>query len=524
VRVAHAVVGVVVGGGWLALPVMTVGAGDPVPAAPDRPVASSAAPEHDGTSATDLLLPIAVVGAAGVLAGYGYVRRTRRARTRTTPGLVPTAPPVHSPADSERQAGAALVLADDCVRGSREELSFVEGLFGEERAEPFRHAVRAAETELAAAFAIWGRYEEGIPGDASARRQALVGVVGRCTEAGRRLDSEAEALDRLRDLEEGVGEALGVAEGRFRELTARTAAAQLTASALHDRYGPSAAEPVIGSVEQAKDRLVFATSQLNEARQADDTHDGRRAARHLRAAEGAIAQVGVLVGGVERLAAELREAAEMVPAALTGAESEAAAARKGDVPISLTAGELHARLAHADGVLSAVREELTAGPYDPLDALRRIARAAERLEVGRSGVIEAAALLVARSTVGEAEDYLAVHRGAVGAEARTRLAKAVRALDGDAVAGTPAPGGTTGISLHEPPGHATEADTLARQARELAERDVRTHGNPYAASEPLPAGLPGAVLGGILLAEDPDAGPPTSFGGPRTRNRHHDLP
>ncbi|MGW0992625.1 hypothetical protein ACWD5V_04840 [Streptomyces sp. NPDC002523] len=523
VRVAHAVVGVVVGGGWLALPVMTAGAGDPVPATPDRPVTSAAGPEHEATSATDLLLPVAVVGAAGVLAGYGYLRRTRRARTRTTPGLVSAAPAVPSPAESERQASAALVLADDCVRGSKEELSFVAELFGQEEAEPFRHAVRAAETELAAAFAIWGRYEEGVPANASARRQALVGVVGRCAEAGRRLDCEAESLDRLRGLEEGVREALGVAEGRFRELTARTAAAQLTAAALHDRYGPPAAEPVIGSVEQAKDRLVFATSRLNEARQADDAHDGRRAARHLRAAEGAITQAGVLVGGVERLAAQLREAAGMVPAALTGAESEAAAARKGDVPLFLTAGELHARLAHADGVLSAVREELTAGPYDPLDALRRIARAAERLEVGRSGVIEAAALLVARSTVGEAEDYVAVHRGAVGAEARTRLAEAVRALDGGVVAGTPTPSGTAGISLHEPPGHSGEADALARQARELAERDVRIHGNPYAASEPLPAGLPGAVLGGILLAEEPDAGPPASFGGPRTRNRRRLL-
>jgi hypothetical protein len=512
------VVGAVIGTGWLALPVMTVGAGDPVPVAPDRPVASAAAADQDDTSATDLLMPLVVVGAAGVLAGYGYLRRTRRARTRTTPGLVSTAPPVPTPAESERQARAALVLADDCVRGCKEELPFVADRFGEEAVEPFRHAVRAAETELAAAFAIWGRYEEGVPAEASARRQALVGVVGRCAEAGRRLDSEADAMDRLRRLEEGVDGALAVAERRFRDLTARTAAAHGTAPALHDRYGPSAAEPVIGSIEQAKDRLVFATSQLNEARQAADAHDDRRAVRHLRAAEGAIAQAGVLVGGVERLAAELREAAGMVPAALTGAEAEIAAARKGDAPVSLTAGELHARLAHADGVLAAVRNELTAGPYDPVDALRRIARAVERLEVGRSGVIEAAALLVARSTVGEAEDYVTVHRGAVGAEARTRLSAAIRTLDGGTATVSAK---TSGMSLREPPGHSAEADTLAREARDLAERDVRTHGNPYAASAPLPAGLPGAVLGGILLTEDPDAGPPTTYGGPQTRNRLH---
>ncbi|MEU1405106.1 hypothetical protein ABZ471_22580 [Streptomyces sp. NPDC005728] len=502
VRVTHAVVGALVGAGWLVLPVMTVGAHDPVPVSAAGPVASAAAPDQDETSATDLLLPLVVVGAAGALAGYGYLRRTRRARTRTTPGVVSAAPPVPTSLENDRQARAALVLADDCVRGSREELPFVQELFGAGGVEPFVHALRAAETELSAAFAIWRRYEEGVPGDESARRQALVGVVGRCAEAGRRLDAEAEELDRLRGLEQGVGEALEVAEGRFRELTARTAAAQATAEELHRRYAPSAGAPVTGYLEQAKDRLLFTTSQLNESRQAADSGDGRRAARHLRAAEGGVAQAGVLVGGVERLAAELREAAGLVPAALTGGEAEIAEARRAGGRTSLAAGELHARLAHADGVLAAVRTELTGGPYDPLDALRRIARAVERLEVGRSGVVEAAALLVARSAVGGAEDFVAVHRGAVGAQARARLAEAERALGSGA-------------------GGSAQADAQAGQARDLAERDVRAHGNPYADTNGHVAGLPGAVLGGILLAEDPDAGPPASYGGPRTRGRRH---
>ncbi|MFF7971990.1 hypothetical protein [Streptomyces sp. NPDC007905] len=493
-------VGALVGVGWLVLPVMTAGDGDPVPVSPAVPAASAAAPHQDETSATDLVLPLAVLGAAGALAGYGYLRRTRRARTRTTPGVVSAAPPVPTSRETERQARAALVLADDCARGSEEELSFAQELFGAAAVEPFAHALRAARTELSAAFAIWRRYEEGVPGDEGARRQALVGVIGRCAEAGRRLDAEAAELDRLRGLEQGVGEALEVAERRFRELTARTAAAQATAAGLHERYAPSAGTPVTGYVEQAKDRLVFATSQLNDARQAADSGDGARAARHLRAAEGGVIQAGVLVGGVERLAAELREAAGLVPTALTGGEAEIAEARKDGGRTPLATGELHARLAHADGVLAAVRAELIGGPYDPLDALRRIARAVERLEVGRSGVVEAAALLVARSAVGGAQDFVAVHRGAVGAHARARLAQAVRALGSGA-------------------GRDAEADVLAGQARELAERDVRVHGNPYAETAGHAAGLSGAVLGGILLTEEPDAGPPVSFGGPETRGR-----
>ncbi|MET8560321.1 hypothetical protein ABZV75_06825 [Streptomyces flaveolus] len=537
VRVARAVLGALVGAGWLVLPVMTVDAGDPVPMAPVGTVASAAAPQQGGTSTADLVLPLIAGVTAVALAGYGYLRRTRRARTRTTPGIVSTRPPVPAPADSERQARAALRLADDCVRTSREELSFVRERFGEQRTEPFTHALRAAETELSAAFAIWRRYEEGVPEEAGARRQALVGVIGRCAEAGRRLDAEAEALDRLRGLtedEEGLRAALEVAEERFRELAARTTAAQRTLAALRERYAPSATGSVTGYVEQAKDRLVFAGARLNEARQAADVGETRRAAWRLRAGEGAVAQAGVLVEGVERLADQVREAAGLVPAALTGAESELATARRtsltrdergarpataqretGQTPptpdepparptrtesipattphTSPTTGEPGGRPTHAEGVLAAVRQELTGGPYDPLDALRRITRAVERQTGVRSGVLDTAALLVARSSVAGAEEFVGVHRGAVGAEARARLAEAVRELGA---------------------GNVGWADVVAGEARRLADRDVRAHG-----AEGDAAGLAGAVLGGVLLGEDPDGGPPPAFGGPRTRSR-----
>ncbi|QNT93242.1 hypothetical protein HEP81_02928 [Streptomyces griseofuscus] len=751
VRVTHAVLGALVGAGWLMLPLMTVATRRPVPATAPGTLADAAAPGQGGTSAADYVLPLIAVAAASVLAAYGYLRRVRRTRTRTTPGTTlrgGTAPPTI--ADAERQARIALVLADDCVRTSREELGFVRERFGvgkaggwaregwgekaeagpptadgmrtgaipatgaaadtgagsgagaahggfeaetgaagagaagarfkartdadrrtrqetvaeagtqvaararaakaqfaagtdpdrrtrqeieaepskqvtararaaqaqfetgtdpdrptpqeteaepgtqvaaragaakaqfetgtdETEAEPsagrevragaaeaqfaagadagrrtpqetgaeggaragavpgaasvggalgdppsetetqhrataeveaetataaFVHALRGAETELVAAFAMWRRYERGLPGEAGARRQALVGVVGRCAEAGRRLDAEAAALDQVRGLEgPGAGMALDVAEGRFRALAARTVAAHATLAALRERYAPSATDPVTGSVEQAKDRLLFATAHLNATRRSIDAADGDGTARNLRAAEGAVAQAEILVTGVERLAARLREAAALVPAALTGAEAELTAARHGRSRASLATGELNARLAHADSVLAAVREELTGAlPYDPLDALRRITRAVDRLDVGRSGVLDTAALLVARTSLESADDFVTVHRGAVGPEARALLSEAAR---------TPAAGTRT----------AFETDTAARAARGLAERDVRAHGTPYPDTTTI--GLPGAVLGGILLAEDPDGGPPATFGGPATRGRRH---
>lgn len=522
-RVAHTVLGGVVSVAWLVSPGMTIGAQDPVPAARAGTVADAAAPGRTGTSPADLVLPLVAVGTAGVLAGYAYIRRTRRARTRTTPGAPSS--PAPAPAESDRRARAALVAADDAVRTSREELAWAKARSGPAAVEPFVRALRAAETELSAAFAIRRRYEEGLPGDDAARRQALVGVVGRCAEAGRRLATEAAAFDRLRALERDVGGALDHAERRLRALAGRTAGTEASAAGLGERYGPMAAEPVRGHAEQAKDRLLFATAELGRARQAADCDDAGRAARHLRAAEGAIAQADIFITGVERLADQLAEAAALVPSALTGAEAELARAR-GQVPRApavepgatgrraadgtpaarpdapppqgkaaahrIPFGEFRARLAHADAVLAAVRGKLTGGPYDPLDALRRIARAVEPVGAGRSGAVPLAGFLAARSATAIAEDFVTTHRAAVGAEARTLLSEAVRALAR---------------------GDSRAADELARRAREFAERDVRTHGTPYVGESGYAAGLAGAVLGGVLLGEDPDGGPPARFGG-----------
>ncbi|MFI2644600.1 hypothetical protein [Streptomyces sp. NPDC018610] len=465
------------------------------------PATRAAAPPQDETSGADLVLPLVAVGAAGVLAGYGYVRRTRRARTRTTPGGGPAPPPEPAPDTAlDERARASLVLADDCVRASREELGFVEAGLGATAAAPYARVLRQAEAELAAAFALRRRYDHGLPGDPAARRQALAGMTGRCEETGRLLDAAAGGFDTLRGLDRDVREALEVAEARFRELAGRTTAAETLLSGLARRYAPSASEHATGHAEQAKDRLVFATVRLNQARQSADSGGTPAAALHLRAAEGAVAQAAVFLDGVERLAAGLDEAAALLPAALTGAETERGGAR--DQVLDAPAGEVRARLLHADAVLASVRGELTARrPHDPVDALRRVVRAAAPLAAGRTGVLSAAALLVARGTVTAAAGFVTTHRGAVGAAARTLLAEAERLL-----------------ASASPTDH-LHADSLAREARELAEQDVRARGNPYAEADALVSGTAGAVLGGVLLPVGLPAGVPVGFGGPRTRAR-----
>ncbi|GAA3855875.1 hypothetical protein GCM10023084_07270 [Streptomyces lacrimifluminis] len=479
------------------VPVSAVGS---APAGSDG--SDAAAPEEE-SSTGDLVLPLAVAGTAIAVAAYGYARRRRRARTRTTPTALPPAARPTAP-ELDRQARKSLVAADDCVRTSREELGFVEGLLGAEAVAPFTEAVRYAEAELSAAFQLRQAYDDN-PTDAS--RSTLDEIVARCVDAGRRLDAEAAGFDRLRALEQDLTGALGHAEVRFRELTVRTGAAGATLADLGELYAPAASFAVSGQVEQAKDRLVFATTGLNRARQSADLGEPDRAVLHLRAAEGAIAQAEVFVDGVDRLVSALAAAAQAVPDALDEVEAAAVEARERvaeGTGTGVPVGALEGHVRHARAALAAVREEAAAGPYDPLEALRRVAAVSAPL-----GTVPGAVRLVARCAADAADGFVGTHRGAVGAEARTRLAEARRLLDQD-----PA-----------------EADAFALRARELAERDVRAHGNPYGGRPEHTNGVAGAVLGGILLGDLPDAeaealtgGAPGSFGGPATRARRGVAP
>ncbi|MFF3372695.1 hypothetical protein ACFYXF_07020 [Streptomyces sp. NPDC002680] len=494
VRLAHAALGGAIGVMWLVLPGVT--ADHERHEAPVSAVGSArgTVAQEDETSTGDLVLPLVAAGTATAVAAYAYARRRRRARTHTpaTPGAAPAQVPPPAP-ELDRQARRSLVTADDCVRTSREELGFVEGLFGAEAVVPFTEAVRYAEAELAAAFQLRQTYDDN-PTDAS--RDTLDEIVARCVDAGRRLDAEAAGFDQLRALEQDMSGALRHAEVRFRELNGRTGAAGSTLAALGERYAPTASFSASAQVEQAKDRLVFATTGLNRARQSADLGETDRAVSHLRAAEGAIAQAEVFVDGVDRLASALAAAAQALPEALDEAEAAVVEARERPAePV----GALEGHVRRAEATLAAVREEAAAGPYDPLEALRRVAEVTAPL-----AAVPGAVRLVARGATADADGLIGTHRGAVGAEARTRLAEARRLLDR-------AP---------------TEADTFAHQSRELAERDIRAHGNPYGGRPEHTNGVAGAVLGGILLGDLPDAkddaltgGTPASFGGPATRAR-----
>ncbi|MFI1395216.1 TPM domain-containing protein [Streptomyces sp. NPDC020681] len=494
----------VVSGQPVPAPAITPGEADPGEAASER-----------GTG--DLVLPIAVVGGAGALAVYAYAKRRKRTATRTTPqggragwGSGQQAPQTPLP-ELDAQAKQALVDTDDALRTSQEELGFATAQFGEEAAKPFTEAVAHAQRELTAAFRLRQQLDDAYPEDDATRRRMLDEIVSRCTEANRRLDAESEDFDRLRALEQNAPAALATAQAAFDELNGRVVTAEATLGAMQERYAASASAPVAGDVEQARHRLAFATTGLDEARKAVDSSDNGTAAVQVRAAEGALAQATQLIEAVDRRAKELAEAAGKLPGALTETDTDLAEAHgllKG-TPEGVSTADLQGRIARAEAVAAEVRGAVEAGPYDPIDALRRVEEADAALDEALAGAREneqgtrrARALLDratlgARSAIGAAVDFITTHRGTVGSEARTRLAEAQRRLERS---GALAESGDAQGALAE----AQQADALARRAQSLAEEDVRGFGNPFGPGGVQGAGgagggFGGAVLGGIIL-------------------------
>ncbi|MFD8988207.1 TPM domain-containing protein [Streptomyces goshikiensis] len=488
--------------------------GQPVPVPKITPGEADPGGGAGGQSgAGDFVLPVVVVGAAGALGAFAYTRRRRKtgaaARGTTGWGAQPATTTALPLPELDSKAKALLVDTDDAVRTSTEELGFASAQFGDEAVGTFTAALEHAKSELTQAFRLRQQLDDAYPEDDATRRRMLDEIVARCTEANRRLDAESADFDRLRDLEKNAPAALATVEAHFSELAGRTTTAEATLTALAGRYADSASAPVASNAEQAKARLLFATTNLGEARVAIDAGDNGRAAVHVRAAEGAVDQVATLVDAVERRAQELAEAAGKLDGALTETETDLADARGllSGTAEGVSTADLRGRIGRAEAVLADVRRERAGGRYDPIDALRRTEEADAALDEALAGAREREsgrrravalldqALLTARSAIGAAADYVTTSRGAVGSQARTRLAEAQRHLERSLALTDSDPA----AALAE----AQQADALARQAQQLAEQDVRGYQDPYAGGggRRQGGGMGGAVLGGIILGE-----------------------
>ncbi|MEC3996753.1 TPM domain-containing protein [Actinacidiphila sp. DG2A-62] len=555
-------------------------AGRPVPAVELSPGPADPGGADGGGAHTSGTVWVPVAALAAVLVVGLAVLRRRAAQARqpgragaegwgAAAGHGPKRPTPLTPLpELDAQARHLLVETDDAVRTSREEVGFAAAQFGDEAARPFAEAVEYAEGELTAAFRLRQRLDDAMPENDATRREMLDEILSRCTQANRRLDAESEAFDRLRAMEANADQVLERAEAAAAELPARVAAADDALAELARRYGDAALEPVAGHPAEARDRLEFARTSLEQARAALDADRGR-AAVFVRAAESALDQAATLAAAVTRREQELTAADGTLREAVAESEADLAEARAilggpdaaGGPGGAAGGAQLRGRVGRLEAVLAEVRAEMAQGRYDPLAALRRLEEADSALDAALAGVREQEeagrralglldqALLAARSEVAAARDLVTTHRGAIGSRARTRLAEAERRLrlaeriaaGGPAAGGTgrtAGAGGTAGMGgAADALEHAREADRLARQAQEYARHDVSGFGGLDGGRRGAGmGGMGGAVLGGILLGDllgggrgggfggfggmgGGFGGAPGSFGGGQTRGR-----
>ncbi len=472
-------------------------------------------------------LPLGVLAGGAALLGLGAVALSRGNRRRATAGpalaysdgdgAVPAAPRdefAEMPTEQlEHQASAALIELDDAVQTSEQELGFAQAQFGDEAVVGFRQALDESRGELQHAFALRQRLDDAQPEDEATRRAMLADIVQLCRSADARLDAQADAFDRLRDLERTAPEVVAALGPRVDAASARIPQAEARVQELRSRFAATAMTAVADNVEQARARLAAAQTELAEARAALDAGRRGEAVVSTRAAEDALAQAETLLAAIDRIEADLAEAGTRIAVARAEVEQDLAEARAilavGDP------GGLAPLVARAEVALRAADAAVRAGVGtlpDPLTALRQLdeARIAldRGLETARDAQVQARraaalldkTLLSARASISAAVDFISTRRGAVGAEARTRLAEAQQHVQYAMRIASADPNG----ALRE----AQQADALAQEALHLAQADVEQWSSPYGGGmggRPMGPGmgagidLGSLVLGGILL-------------------------
>jgi hypothetical protein len=439
--------------------------------------------------------------AVGIVLIVVLVRRRRKGAVAGGGG----APEIEQPSleELERRAASLLVETDDALKTSAQELGFARAQFGDAATAEFESAIVTARQSLDEAFTLKQQLDDATPDSAQDVRAWNERIIALCEAANALLDEKAEAFDELRKLEQNAPEALArVHEEREKAVAALEEAAGRLQS-LQASYAPEALSTVADNPEQARQRLAFADEQLAAAQAAIGAGDGGEAAVGIRAAEEAVGQAELLETAIGKLASDLSEGERGAAALVAELETDIAAASALHDPD----GRIAAVIAATRQQLDTARTHLTGTAKRPLIALQSLEAANTQIDSLVQGVRDAEAraqrarqmvgqlIMQAQAQVSAAEDYVTARRGAVGAQARTRLAEAGASLARAQALQSGDP--------EQAMQHAQRADQLAGQAIQLAQNDVGAFegggGMFGGGGQSGGGGMMGAVLGGIVL-------------------------
>ncbi|MBN9192722.1 TPM domain-containing protein [Microbacterium sp.] len=453
----------------------------------------------------------AIVGILVVIAIVVIIVVVVRSRRRNgVPGGAQTGGPPLEQVDTDelaRRASSALVQTDDAVRTSDQELEFARAQFGDAATTEFAAALAQAKANLDQAFALKQQLDDAVKDSEEETRAWNAQIIDLCERSNQSLDEKAAAFDDLRKLEQNAPEAFARAQQERAAAASGVDTAAQRLTTLSASYAPEALATVADNVEQAKQRIAFADQQLAAAEGAIGSGDGGQAAVGIRAAEQAIAQAKLLEDAVDKLGTDLAEGEKSVAALIQELEADVAAGSALPDPD----GRVAAVITTVTTQLTAAKADLAGPARHPLATLKGLEAVNAQIDGVVQGARDAAAqeqrsrqmlgqvIMQAQAQVSAAEDYISARRGAIGAEARTRLAQAgAELVQAQQLQASDA---TTAMQ------HAQRADQLAGQALQSAQGDVGEFegggiGGMFGGA---PArggsggGMLGAVLGGIVI-------------------------
>lgn len=455
-----------------------------------------------------LLLGLVVIG--GFFALSAFLRR-RRERQAGPPPQQQAVGPVDElaalpTAELDKRSSSALVRIDDALRTSEEELGFAQAQFGPDATREFEQVLTTAKQQVTEAFRLRQTLDDDIPDTEPEVRDTAARIIRTVAQVSAALDAQKQAFDELRDVESRADDAI---EAHAREATAlrsRVDTARATLQTLQSRYPATALASVVHNPDQARLLLDETGATLAQGRTALEQGDRATAVRYARAAEEALGQARVLLDAVDHAGTDLASAGPRLDTAIASITSDIADAQR----LGPGRPEVAPRVAAAQDAIATAQDART-GAGDPLAALRTITEAEaaidaalaplrearERADRARSLLDETLGRL--RSALRATSDFVATRRGAVGPEARTRLAEAERWYrQAEDQAGT-----EPEAALES----ARKAEQLVADAQHLAQADVEqadayryqsTGGQRGMGGGGL-NGVGGMVLGGILL-------------------------
>ncbi len=489
---------------------------------------SSSSGSSSGSRSWILWLVLVVLLAGGLL-WYLRVRKTsgakgsargQRGGTQDGPTGPPPVPlePLQSVSDRSVQL---LIATDNAVRTSEQQLRLAEATFGTDSTAEFRQAFEQARTSLAAAFQLRQQIDDDIPEDETTRRAWMAEIIQRCTDADNALDAQSDRFDAMLDLKNRLPAALAELAAAIQTQDARAADATGTLARLSSTYAPGALSSVISNAAEATNRLDFARSSSATAGKESTAPDTTPAVIAARAAQEAVAQAKTLLDGIDKLSADLAEATAALGARLAPVQAELATAKAAFLEGGTGAAgtSIGQRLSQVDTALTAVSGPN--GGRDPILATQRIreadatlddilsaTRSAQETEQRAIAALQQS-LDSAQAKITGAGDFIATRRGAVGSQARTRLAEAERHLSTAL--------GLAGSDAARALAESRQAESMADEAARLAQNDVGRWQGPGGGGFTGRGGgggnFTGAVLGGLLGGMLSGGGHGGGFGG-----------